>query len=504
LASSDRGYVERMTSLWLDRPRDHVDDPFPADDRFEDVVVGAGLTGLTVAALLARAGRQVGVVEARHVGAVTTGRTTAKASLLQGTKLSGILGSQSRDKAAAYVEANREGLAWLRRFCADHAVPLQSRRSVVFAARRSERRSVRQEHDAAASLGLDVEWHDSLDVPFPVHGATVLADQAQLDPIVLLEALLADVRAHGGTLHEGHRVRTVSRTGTPTLHLDSGRTVTAENVVLATGIPILDRALTFAKVEPKRSYLIAFRGAEVPDGMFLSVGSSARSLRDVPTEEGAVLLVGGSGHTVGRTSSEQSHLDELRGWTDEHFPGAVETHAWSAQDYSPYDGLPLVGRLPLGLGRIHYATGYDKWGMTNAVAAALHIAAEVLGGEPPSWGRTLEHRVPRPRGAAHAGALNAKVGLAQLASTAGAQLRTAPLAVEEGSGVVGRDGLVPTGVSTVDGRTCRVTAICTHLGGTLRWNDAERSWDCPLHGSRFTPDGKVLEGPATRPLHRRD
>jgi nitrite reductase/ring-hydroxylating ferredoxin subunit len=299
-------------------------------------------------------------------------------------------------------------------------------------------------------------------------------------------------------------VRSASLTGSPELHLATGRTVSSERVVLATGIPILDRGLAFAKVEPKRSYLLAYRGVPVPRAMYISAGSSSRSLRDVPNVDGDVFLVGGSGHTVGRTRSERQHLDELRAWTAEHFAGAVETHAWSAQDDSPYDGLPLVGRLPRGGGRIYYATGYDKWGMTNGVAAALSLAAQMLNDRPPPWADAYEHRPPKPRGAAHIGALNAKVGVAQGVSTARSQLRPAPESVAEGAGVVGRDGLVPTGVATVVGRTCRVTAVCTHVGGILKWNDAERSWDCPLHGSRFSPDGEVLEGPATRPLQRRD
>jgi nitrite reductase/ring-hydroxylating ferredoxin subunit len=323
--------------------------------------------------------------------------------------------------------------------------------------------------------------------------------------VELLLALAAELRMHGGTVHEGQRVLNVSMTGKRCVHLEDGRQVSAENVVLATGIPVLDRAMTFAKVEPKRSYLIAYRGGSAPQGMYLSAGSSSRSLRDVPTADGtSVFLVGGSGHTVGRTRSEHSHLEELRTWTAEHFPGAEETHAWSAQDYSPYDGLPLVGKLPLGLGRIYYATGYDKWGMTNAVAASLTIAAQVLGGHEPEWARDLDHRLPTPRAAMHVGMLNAGVGLAETTSTLEAVSSSLPDDVEEGTGVVGREGVVPTGVARVDGRTCKVTAVCTHLGGTLRWNDAERSWDCPLHGSRFSPDGEVLEGPATRALQRRD
>ena len=174
-----------------------------------------------------------------------------------------------------------------------------------------------------------------------------------------------------------------------------------------------------------------------------------------------------------------------------------------AQDYSPYDGVPLVGTAQLGGGRIHYATGYDKWGMTNAVAASLQLSATILGGRAPGWARTMAERWPTPSGGLAVGRMNAGVGVAEALSTLRAGLRTADRTPEEGEGVVGRDGLVPTGTATVDGRTCSVRAICTHLGGTLKWNDAERSWDCPLHGSRFGPDGEVLEGPATRPLRTR-
>jgi glycine/D-amino acid oxidase-like deaminating enzyme/nitrite reductase/ring-hydroxylating ferredoxin subunit len=460
---------------------------------------------MTVALLLARAGRRVGVVEARHLGAVTTGRTTAKVSLLQGTKLSGILRSQSEDVARAYVEGNREGQAWLLRFCTDHGVAWQPRSAVTFALEPSELRPVQEEYDAARRLGLDVEWRDTLDVPFPSHGAVVLADQAQFDPMDVLEALLEQLHAHGGTLHEGERVVGVSRADRPSVQLESGRTLHADNVVLATGLPIMDRGFAFAKAEPSRSYLLAYYGPSAPTGMYLSAGSSSRSLRDVPAGDGSsVFLIGGSGHTVGRTASERSHLDELRHWTNEHFPGATETHAWSAQDYSPYDGVPLVGRLPLGGGRIYYATGYDKWGMTNAVAAALTIGTQVLDGRTPDWAETLASRTPRPTGAMQVGTLNAKVVAAEMVSLVRATLTTTPERPEEGTGVVGREGLVPTGTSTVDGQTCKVLAVCTHLGGTVKWNDAERSWDCPLHGSRFAPDGSVLEGPATKPLARRD
>ena len=201
-----------MTSLWLDRATPVADDPLPGPgDALDALVVGAGLTGLTTSLLLARAGLRVACVEARQVGAVTTGRTTGKVSLLQGTHLSRIRRHQSDDVAAAYVDANREGMEWLLRFCDDHDVPVQRRTAVTYAADEEERSSVEQEHEAASALGLDVAWRDTLDVPFPHVAATTLADQAQLDAMDVLGALAEQLRAHGGTLHQGHRVRSVSR-----------------------------------------------------------------------------------------------------------------------------------------------------------------------------------------------------------------------------------------------------------------------------------------------------
>ena len=365
------GTAAGVTSLWLDRAQPFADDPLPGPDELLDVVVvGAGLTGVTTGLLLARAGQRVAVVEARSVGAVTTGNTTAKLSLLQGVHLSRIRRHQSRKVAAAYVEANREGQAWLLRFCDDHGVEVQRRTAITYAATESEVSTVQREHAVASELGLPVQWRDHLDVPFPHHGATVLADQAQFDPMDVLGALVDQLRSHGGTLHQGHRVVSASRTGTPTLQLDTGGSLRAEHVVLATGMPILDRGLYFAKLEPQRSYALTFRGVQPPEGMYLSAGSDSRSVRDAPDADGHLLLVGGSGHVVGRTASTSAHYDRLREWTATHFPGAEETHHWSAQDYQPHDGIPFMGKLPRGGGRIYVATGYEKWGMTNAVAAA--------------------------------------------------------------------------------------------------------------------------------------
>ena len=332
---------------------------------------------------------------------------------------------------------------------------------------------MRAELDALHRAGVhEATWVDEALLPFPIHGAVRLADQCQLDPLDLLDALAAHAIDHGATLVEGVRVRSVHGRDPYTLETEAG-TATAGTVVLATNLPILDRGGFFARAEPARSYGLAFRTPEqAVDGMYLSADSPSRSLRDAPADDGvgSLLLVGGEGHKTGSSTSEAGRLDTLRAWTHEHYPDAVETHAWSAQDYVPGHALPYAGPILPGAERLLVAGGYSKWGMTNGVAAALALSGRILGGHQ-EWARAFEPWSTR-----------------ELSGIPGSVRLNAEVAYEMTTGWVRR-------LATSDD-----SPVCTHLGGVLRWNDAEESWDCPLHGSRFGPDGEVLDGPATCPL----
>lgn len=514
-------------SLWLTHREPIKTDLFVPDDTSDVLVVGAGLTGLTTALLLRRAGLKVTVIEARSVGAVTTGHTTAKLSLLQGTILSGMRKHFSQEIVNAYVEANLEGQAWLLRYLEEHKVAVQQRDAFTYTTDPSRIELLEHEVQIAQNAGLDVHWAATdIGLPFPVQAALRLKDQAQFDPMDVLETLASDLRSRGVRIVEGVRVRKATSGSFTALHTDQG-TNRAQHVVLATGFPILDRGLYFAKLTHSRSYVAAYRmpsaSGSLPENMYLSVDQPTRSLRTVPQHNAPdLLLVGGNDHPVGKRISESEQLKDLDDWAQQHFPGVQAVHQWSAQDYQSANMVPFVGKLPRSSGSIHVATGYNKWGMTNAVAAALQISSNILGGSIP-WAETLSHRITSPRDLAEGAKFNAGVARklltgwnsALFAQEASIQDSTRDAAkssnpvdgpsdepkTEQGSnGWVRRQGLKPVAISTTAGKTCQVSAVCSHLGGILSWNDAEESWDCPLHGSRFSPTGQVLEGPATQDL----
>lgn len=472
-------------ALWW-QGRRPLDLPKPSGrDEYDDVVVGGGLVGFAVAGALAERGRAVGLVEAHDVvGHGTTGLSTGKLSLLQGTRLSSIRRYHGMDEVRRYLDVNEQALIWLDHLASEREVAVERRTAVTWAETPPQVRAAHDEHDTALEAGLPVIWQENPDLRVPAQAAVSFADQRQVDPLELLHAVAGHALDAGVDVHVGRRVHGVaSHHRGVRVHGKGDLSLTARHAVLATGMPILDRFAAFATAQASRSYAVAFRGADVASDMLLSAGRPTHSVRDATSPDGApALVVGGEGHVVGRGGSTTAHLDRLREWAHAQRDGLTEIGWWSAQDYMPADALPIVGRLAVGPA-VYTVTGFAKWGLVAGVGFGRGLAeALATGRDVPT---VPSSRILGPRTVARLGAWNGAVGV----HLAGDWLAS-----------LGHGAVRPVATSTVDGTSRDLSAVCTHLGGIVHWNDAEQTWDCPLHGSRFAPDGTVIEGPATHPL----
>lgn len=492
--------VPQGPSLWLDRPDRIETDAWRPGLEADVVVIGAGLSGLATALMVAERGQSVVVLEARWIGAVSTGHTTGKVSLLQGSQLSTLDQSVPRELLEAYLAANRAGQDWIRRFAEAEGVRLEMRDAVTYAATDAGAVTVAAELDTASSLGLNVGALSSLELPIDITAAVTLPGQFQLDAVELLAALARAVRRHGGIIVDGVRARDID-SGSPCVISTERGDVRGERVVLSTGMPFLKRGAQFATIQAHRSYALSYRWSQPAlRGMYLSVDDPARSIRDWTRPDGRFLIVGGNDHRVGDGEPTTPRVADLAGWTAATFGDLTETHSWSAQDYRVADGLPHFGPIAPGEDRIFVATGYNKWGMANGAAAGIALSGEFADASP-DWATALRSRVPTPSAVKTTLAAGATVAGDLARGWVGAELSSLPDdGPAEGEGAVVRDGLKPVAVCRVDGVVSRRSAVCPHLGGIVAWNDVERSWDCPLHGSRFAATGEVIEGPAVTGL----
>ncbi len=490
-----------MASLWAMPAGDETPDPFPADARCDVLVVGAGVTGLTAASVAAQHHARVMVIDAIRPGALTSGHSTGKVTLLQGVRLSTIRERSSAEVTAAYVEANRVGAEYIRELSASHP-DYETAPAYSYATDDDGVDALEAERILANELDIPVVTATTPELPFEVRAAVRLDEQFMIDPLMLVDRLLSRARQRGVHVVSNCLAQAVRSDGDGYEVETSLGSIRAGTVIAATGTPFLNRGMHFARLKASRSFVAALRSDTVPlRGMYLSVGDDTKSLRPARVDGTDYLIVAGGNHTVGREDSTAARVAALHDWARTQFPGLRLTHSWAAQDYESLDSAPEIGPIRHGEAGILVATGFAKWGLAAGVAAGIALAESVRD-ERPGWLRVMDEHRSLLDDAGRLIGRNAEVAAELASGAAHALVEGAPGDLAEGEGAVGLEHGRPTGTCRIGGELHRVSALCPHLGGVLRWNDAERSWDCPLHGSRFRYDGARIEGPARADLRR--
>ena len=494
-------------SYWVDS----VEGPrYPAAKgvlSFDVLVVGGGIAGLTAALLLKRAGKRVGLIEANKIAHGVSGYTTAKVSAGHGLLYSQITKSLGSDAARTYGESNQAAIGMISSLINDLGIDCdwEPADNYIYSESPDQIAPLKQEADAASAVGLPAAFTTENTLPFPIAGAVKWTDQAQFHPRKYFVALAEAVEGDGSSVFED-TAATELKEGTPCVVGTPDATISADKVILATHFPTFDRGLYFAKVHPYRAYVVTAKISkdQAPEGMWISSTSPTRSVRTTPYENGRLLIVTGEGHKTGHEPDTERRYAALEEWTRSRFDIDSFEYRWSTQDNQSVDHVPYVGRLTRGSEHVFTATGFAGWGMTNGTMSAM-LLADLVRGIDNAWSDLYDSNRLNP-------SASAKEFVQENASVAvrffGDRLKSISKSVEQvpdGEGDVVTVGTKSVAVHKDEGGDVRaVSARCTHLGCIVAWNRAEKSWDCPCHGSRFTTDGEVLQGPATRPLERID
>jgi glycine/D-amino acid oxidase-like deaminating enzyme/nitrite reductase/ring-hydroxylating ferredoxin subunit len=476
----------------------------PAAATADVVVVGAGIAGLLIAEALVDDGADVVLVDAGRVAAGVSGHSTAKVTALHGRTYAELSRHRGREVARMYGIANQLGVEDFERLIGRHAIDCDWARlpSYTYTAEVAQRGAIVAEQEAAAAAGLPVALDDAPELPFTVGAAVRCEHQGMLDPQRFGIGLARALTDRGARLYEQTRVLGIeSERGEHRIRTPDGA-ITAPAVVLATQLPIVDPGLFFAKCSPVRSYaLAATLRRPGPQGLYLSIDTPSRSIRPVAAGSETVVFGGGS-HRVGEPRDTVRYYEDLEAWVREHFDVVSIDARWSAQDYTPLDEVPFIGRMPRSAPGTYVATGFKKWGFTSAAVAGRIIADLVSGRENPWMDAFDATRIPHdPRALGEAVHGNAKVAQHFIGDRISTRRPPSVDDLQPGEGaIVDVHGTKAAAYRAPSGALQVRSARCTHLGCLVSWNDAERSWDCPCHGSRFDVDGTVITGPAIAPL----
>jgi glycine/D-amino acid oxidase-like deaminating enzyme/nitrite reductase/ring-hydroxylating ferredoxin subunit len=494
-------------SIWIESSGEKNFPSLRGDIDTDVAIVGGGITGVVAAYLLTRAGRRVVLIDARAPGHGETGHTTAHLTEQVDARFAAVAKQHGKDAARLAARAGRVALEQIAAIAAAEGIDcsLTEVPAFLYTDDAAELDELRQEAEAASEAGVAATFTSEVPLPFAVAGAVRLERQGQFHPLRFLHGVTRAIRAGGGTILEETRAISVDDGSPARVRTDRG-TIHAHEVLVTANVPVNQRGILQTKLPAYRSYAIAAPlAAGFEPALFWDNEDPYHYVRTHVEGEETWLIAGGEDHRTGDETDTEKHFAALEAWTRARFTIGAVRFRWSGQIIEPPDGLPYIGRNGFSE-HVWVATGYSGQGMTFGAFAGTMLSDLVLG-RGSEWKDVFDPmRLPPLESVGTYVAANIEFPL-RLASdrltSRGVEARVLE-DVGEGDGkIVKLDGR-KIAAARSDGEVHLLSPVCPHLGCDVHWNGAEGSWDCPCHGSRFSPDGRVLNGPASRELRRID
>ncbi|MDP4170993.1 MAG: FAD-dependent oxidoreductase [Bacillota bacterium] len=484
----------------------------PAFDKLnEDItvdvaIVGGGITGITAAYLLSKEGLKVAVLEAGSILNGTTGHTTAKITAQHGLIYDELIHHIGEEKAKLYYKSHAEGLEFIRSLVLEQGIEcdFSNEDAFIYASTDEYAEKIEQEWKAYQTLGIEGSLCESIPFPIDIKNALRMNHQAQFHPLKYLAGLLDSALHSGCAVYENTTAMDVEDADSdePKVVTRDGHSISCRHVISASHFPFYDgMGFYFARMHQERSYVIGVKTEkEFPGGMYISVDNPTRSIRSTPVEGGNLVIIGGENHKTGQGPDTFVHYEALQDFAY-HVLGTSEiSYRWSAQDLITLDKIPYIGPVTKKKENILIATGYKKWGMTGGTLAARLLCDYVLKQENPYKEIYTPSRFDADPSFKNLVSTNADVAT-HLIKGKLEFVPKDPDDVQNGQGcVVMYNGKRSGAYRDDSGHLFMVDTTCTHLGCECEWNHAEKTWDCPCHGSRFSYKGDVVDGPALDPL----
>lgn len=412
------------------------------------IVIGAGMAGILTAYYLQEQGKRVLVLEANEIASGQTERTTAKITSQHGLKYSRLIRTLGKERARLYAKANEKAIDEYEKLIRKQNIACDFERTSAYLYTTQNERKLKKEEKAASAIGIEMFYVDETELPFMVKGAIGFRNQAQFSPLLFIKHICKELN-----IKEHEKVIDIIGDQVFT----ENEVFSAEQIVVATHYPFIDiPGFYFLCQHQERSYVLALSGCKEIKGMYYSMDQEGLSVR----QAGEYILLGGGSHRTGnlKAGGAYAFLEKAK---KDYFPDGKEVARWSAQDCMPHDGIPFIGRYSMFKSNLYVATGFQKWGMTSSMIAAMILRDEICGNKNPY-----------------------------------AKLFT-PQRFYFRAGIM--NFLVDMGVSIKGlfmGWILRKKPKCPHMGCELKWNPDEKSWDCPCHGSRFEEGGELLDNPS--------